>query len=174
MNPTSSGFPVHDPSRSFTSNPAAYPLSYPPPAAHHASAFDTAHLAALRQHTLSAPPETTYMQQQPSWMTAMGAPPFAQHPSPFESTALIRRPGSSMAVTRPQKPLDYSPASTLGRSPSGSGGGYGGLPDRPSEWRRDFSMRTGLASILPRTRQRSSLSYGGEHFIRDPHHQTSN
>jgi hypothetical protein len=166
MNPTSSGFPVHDPSSSFTSNPAAYPLSYPPPATHHTSAFDPAHLAALRQHTLSAPPETTYMQQ-PSWMTAMGAPPFAQHPSPFESTALVRRPGSSMAVTRPQKPLDYSPASTLGRSPSGSGGGYGGLPDRPSEWRRDFSMRTGLASILPRTRQQSSLSYRGEHFIRD-------
>jgi hypothetical protein len=160
MDPTASGFPVHD--SSLASNSSAFPYSYPSgqaQATHHPSGFDASYYASLRQHTMSAPPDTAYMQ--PSWMTAMGASSLAQQSSPYDSMALVRRPGSSMAVARPHMPLDYSPASTLGRSPSGSGRGYGGLPDRPSEWRRDFSMRSGLASILPRSRQRSLYSYGG-------------
>jgi hypothetical protein len=77
--------------------------------------------------------------------------------------ALIRRPSLPMVVTRPNMPFNYSPASSLGKSPIGAG--YGGLPDRPSEWRKGFSMKSGLASMLPRPRQQRSLSYGGKFIL---------
>ena len=151
------GLPVHN--SSFSLNSAAYPYPYPSSYAlatqgtKYPSAFDPSHYASLRQQTLSAPPDAADMR--PSWMTAMGTSPFAQQSSPNDSMALIRRPSLSMA--RPNAPFNYSPASSLGRSPSG-----GWLPDRPSEWRRGFSMRSGLASILPR--QQKSISYGGKFF----------
>jgi hypothetical protein len=162
MNSTASGFPVHD--SSFSSNSAANPYPYPSgqaQATYYPNNFDSSHYTALQQQTLSAPPDAASMQQ-PSWVTAMGASPYAQQSSPY-SMALVRRPGSSMAMARPHMPFNHSPASTLGRSLSGSG--HGGLPDRPSEWRRDFSIRSGLSSILPRSRQRSSSSFGGKHLI---------
>lgn len=101
----------------------------------------------------------------PSWVTSLGPSPFVQRTSPYNynSMALIPRPRSSLAIANPNMPLLYSPATNLRRSISGSGYQYGrGLSDRPSEWRRDFSVRTGLASILPRSRRQSSVSRGGK------------
>ena len=116
---------------SFLSNLAAdpYQSSYAL-ASRNPSGFETAQYASLRQQDLSAPPDATaYMQ--PTWVAAISAP--SQQSS---------RPTSSMGMSRPNVPFTYSPASTLGRNPSECG--CRGLPDRPSEWRRDFSIRSGL------------------------------
>lgn len=128
-------------------NPYPYPSGYAQ-AAYPPTGIGTPY-ASFRQ-----PPPSVGAYQQPSWATSTTSSPLTQQSSPFGSKALLRR-------SRPHMPFSYSPASTLGRSPSGSGRSYNhGLPDRPSEWRRDFSMRKGIASLLPRTRQRS-YSYGG-------------
>jgi hypothetical protein len=166
MNSTASRLPVHD--SSFSSNSAAaYPHPYQSSQAlatqgtRHPSGFDASHYASLRHQALSDPLDVAYMQ--PSWATPIGASPFSQQSSSTDSMALIRRPSLPTAVIRPNVPFNYSPASSLGRSPSGTG--YGGFPDRPSEWRKGFSMRSGLASILPRPRQQRSLSYGGKFIL---------
>jgi hypothetical protein len=164
MNSTARRPPVHD--SSFSSNTAAYSYSYPSQAlatrgTQHPNGFDASNYASLRHQALSDPLDVAYAQ--PSWAT--GASPFSQQSSSADSMALIRRPSLPMVVNRPNVPFNYSPASSLGRSPSGTG--YGGLPDRPSEWRKGFSMKSGLASILPRPRQQRSLSYGGKFILSD-------
>jgi hypothetical protein len=143
----------------YTSN-YAYPLQ-------ETGTFDPSHVASLRHQTMSAPPD-----QQHSWINPTGHS-FAQQVSPYNSMALAPRHNSPTALVGPHMPFTYSPASTLGRSSSMGGHPHdGGLMDRPSEWRRGFSMRSGLASILPRSRQ-SSYTYGGkqssdEYLIRKP------
>ena len=138
----------------------AYPsTSFAPPNGYD----DPSHYASLRQQTMSAPPDNSYLP--PSWATHMGPTAFGQQPSAWDSTALTR-PGS-MARSNSYMSYagssfsSYSPVSTLGPSPKAGYGHDRGLPDRPSEWRKDFSMRSGLSSFLPRQRQ---SSYGGTCF----------
>jgi hypothetical protein len=59
-----------------------------------------------------------------------------------------------MGVSRPHTLFTYSPTSTLGRRPSGTGDYQIGPVNRDGT-----SLRPGLASILPRQKRRS-LSYG--------------
>lgn len=143
----------------YPSQPMAGSYAYPPIPQ---NTYDHSQYAPLRQQTMSAPPNTTYLP--PSWAANTAVAPFVQQPSPWDSLALTQ-PGSSMSMAHPNSYMpyagntfdSYSPVSTLGRSPKAYGHD-GGLPDRPSEWRKDFSMRSGLSSLLPR--QRPS-SYGG-------------
>jgi hypothetical protein len=144
---------------SFTSNSTAntYTSNYAFPL-QEMDTFDPSHVASLRHQTMSAPPDQTHMQH--SWINPTGHS-FAQQVSPYNSMAMVPRHNSPTAFG-PHMPFTYSPASTLGRSLSMGGHPHdGGLMDRPSEWRRGFSMRSGLASILPRSRQ-SSYTYGGK------------
>lgn len=154
-NTSPNGFPL---SNTHLASNSAMPLNswqYQPPTSSFApqstpfapSGFDASHFAALRQQTMSAPPEPSY--SAPSWSSMMATSPYGQKVSAYEPMAQMSL-GSSMAVTRPQTPFTYSPASTLGSSPGGMP--YGGLPDRPSEWRKDFTVRSGISSLLPRSR----------------------
>jgi len=152
---TINGFPHANPAT------GSYPpsTSFAPP-----NGYDTSYYNPIRQQTMSTPPAGAYMQ--PSWVANMGAAPLAQQSSPWDSMALTRPSSMSMAgsgLYNPHGPSgfdSYSPASTLGQSPKSGYGHDGGLPDRPSEWRKDFSMRSGLSSLLPRQRRQSSY---GDH-----------
>ena len=144
-----SSFPSGDPHHPYQSSNTWAQQATPHPRRH-----DTPRRTSHRRQNTSATPAATYAQ--PSWVTASQ---FQQPSSPHDPWALTRRPGSSMMVSSPRTPFTNSPPSTLGRSPSVSA--HIGLPDRPSKWRRDFSARSGLASILPRPRRQLSVSHGG-------------
>jgi hypothetical protein len=139
---------------------AAGPYAYPSTSFAPQNGYDPSQYAGFPQQTMSAPPVTAYLPS--SWAADAGVAPFVPQPSPWDSMALTR-PGSSMSMARSNSYMPStgnsfnSPVSTLGRSPKTHGYDRG-LPDRPSEWRKDFSMRSGLSSLLPRQRH---SSYGG-------------
>ena len=103
---------------------------------------------------MSALPDQTYMQH--SLINPTGYS-FAQQVLPYNSMTLVPWHNSPTALVGPHMPFTYSPASMLGRSSSR-------FMDWPSEWCCGFSMRSGLASILPQSRW-SSYMYGDKQSL---------
>lgn len=110
------------------------------------------HSAPAMQPSLSFPPNPYGT---PSWTAAMTM----QHSAPASP---LRPTGLSRTTSWGGYP--QSPASTLGRSSSRHGSeGNSPLPDRPSEWRKDFSTRSGLSALIPRGMHRPSYSVDNGH-----------
>lgn len=158
--PAASNYAYRAPMTPAPSSPWPYPPSsaFAPPSAAFTSDFDPGHLAALRQQTMSAPPPQSFYAPQQPWAQAFQNPAFPPPTSPYDSMALSR-PGSTMGMSRPATPFDYSPASTLGSISDIAR--YKVMPERPSEWRRDFTPKHGFEALMPRGRTRSR-SFAGK------------
>ncbi|KAF7978238.1 hypothetical protein HWV62_1250 [Athelia sp. TMB] len=86
----------------------------------------------------------------PSWTQAMNM----SFPGSTNMTSTALSPQSpGMGRSTSWNGYANSPASTLGRAYSAGGHSYDGddnpLPDRPSEWRKDFSPRSGFGALFP-------------------------
>ena len=160
--PAASNYPYRAPMTPVPSSPWSYPPSsaFAPPSTAFTSDFNPSHLVALRQQTTSAPPSQSYYAPQQSWAQAFQCPNFTPPTFPYNSMALTR-PGSNVGMSRAATPFNHSPASTL--SSISDVARYKFLPERPSEWRKDFTPKHGFEALMPRARSRSR-SFAGTSY----------
>ncbi|KZP17080.1 hypothetical protein FIBSPDRAFT_35555 [Athelia psychrophila] len=148
--PSAATWPAQSTPAPMTSSSTYPSTAYPPGWAPHS--------APAMQASASFPPNPYGT---PSWTAAMNMNQHSAPTSPLRPNDLSRSTSWGAYA--------HSPASTLGRT-SNSGGrkndGNGALPDRPSEWRKDYSARSGLGALLPRGMHRSSRSVGDSSYHR--------
>lgn len=160
--PATNNYPHKAPMTPVPSSPWPYTPSSPfaPSSTAFTSDFDPSHLVALRQQTTSTPPSQSYYAPQQSWARAFQFPNFTSPTFPYNSMTLTR-PWSDVGMSRSATPFDHSPASTLSSFSDVSR--YKFLPERPSEWRKDFTPKHGFEALMPRARSRSR-SFAGASY----------